>query len=320
MRKNHAGKGTLILATVLVVALLAGQAQAVQSWGLITDGGFDATASPIPYAVFSVGSPPQWLAGGSGTWTIGMEPGNKFAQHTGAGSELLIQGVPAPESKCGDIAGFKVKLSFKYQSTTGAGTVLLYGFNTGGTWDPANGNFTNGQELTKITSLPMTPTTGDLWGTFQTSMLLPSLSSGLPYAALGVGFNLPAVDDVVLEVVVPVSFKLTPRTLNLKSKGNWVTGFISNPSSCYTLADINIERVNGDIPIFLAPEGGEPFAVDWINNHGKKFMCKFSRMALITAIGDTVGQVKVFVTGTFTDGIAFEGETSIRVINPGKKK
>ncbi len=182
----------------------------------------------------------------------------------------------------------------------------IAGFNAGGTWNPADGAITDGTLLTPVTT-NVTPTNPGEWETYQTSVLLTQ-----DFVALGVGFNLQAVDNVVVEIVAPVSLKITPNTLNLKSQGNWVTAFISNPPSCYTLKDIDPATV-------LLTYGQNPgFPPDTVNSQGHKFMLKFDRQQLITLLNGTTGNVPVTITGAFTDGIAFAGTTNLHVIKPGK--
>jgi hypothetical protein len=109
-----------------------------------------------------------------------------------------------------------------------------------------------------------------------------------------------------------VILKITPNTLNLKSQGQWVTAFISNPPSCYKLKDIDPASI-------LLTFGQNPgFAPDKVNSQGNKFMLKFDRQQLITLINGTTGNLDVIITGNFTDGIVFAGTTTLHVIKPGK--
>jgi hypothetical protein len=94
-------------------------------------------------------------------------------------------------------ARWTVKLSFSYQNTATTGAVQIAGFNAGGIWDPADGTITNGTLLTPVTT-NVTPTDTGEWRTYQTSVTLTQ-----DFVALGVGFNLQAVDNVVVEVVAP---------------------------------------------------------------------------------------------------------------------
>ncbi|MBM4275706.1 MAG: hypothetical protein FJ134_14775 [Deltaproteobacteria bacterium] len=271
---------------------------------LIVNGDFEASPTTFSEEPLSAASYGKWLAGTS--WTLGSEANNDFAQYSGTGADLLIQGALLPATSCIG-PGWKVKLSFAYQlppEKTGE-SVQLACLKPGGAWDLA-GNLTNGQVLANITVL--NDTNPGEWGIYQTSATLPD-----SFEALGVGFNLSRVDNVILEVVAPVAFKISPKTLNLKSHGNWVTGFISKPPKCYTLTDINPDTV-------MLSFGGQSIPADWINSHGRKFMIKFDRQALIAMLNGATGPVTLTVSGAFKDGIAFVGETILNVKDPGKKK
>lgn len=104
---------------------------------------------------------------------------------------------------------------------------------------------------------------------------------------------------------IPAIVRITPRTLNLQSQGEWMTCHIELPEN-YDIADIDIGslRLNDVIP--AEPN---PVAVG-----GKKLMVKFSRPALqaIVSVGEVV---ELKVTG-LVDGVPFEGWDNIRVIDP----
>jgi len=104
---------------------------------------------------------------------------------------------------------------------------------------------------------------------------------------------------------IPAIVRITPRTLNLQSKGKWMTCHIELPEN-YDIADINVVsiRLNDVIPAELKPVGVG----------GKKLMVKFSRPWLqnIVSVGDVV---ELKVTG-LVDGVPFEGWDNIRVIDP----
>ena len=99
--------------------------------------------------------------------------------------------------------------------------------------------------------------------------------------------------------------RITPRTLNLNSHGEWMTCHIELPEE-YDIADIDVGSIllNDVIPAEPKPVGVG----------GKKLMVKFSRPALqaIVSVGDVV---ELKVTG-LVNGVPFEGWDNIRVINP----
>lgn len=100
-----------------------------------------------------------------------------------------------------------------------------------------------------------------------------------------------------------VLFRLTPRTLNLKSRGNWVTARLTPVNA--SVADINASSLLLDDTVPPA----------WWNVENRTPMVKFDRAALeaILHVGDSVD---VKVTGSWTDGGTFEAHDTIRVIDP----
>jgi len=309
MRKNHAGKRGLVLAAVMAMALLAGQAQAVLSpWGLITDGGFDVSATAGNYVDPTMNG--LWLvAPTTPSWVVNGTSG--VASNATGGPDWLIQGCAPKNGFPACIGeGWQVKLMFDYQSN-GTSSVKLESFINTQYWNTGDGS-TSG---TPLTTVPL-PTNGAM----TPKEILFGLTSG-DFDALGVGFNLVngtgtmTVDNVYLNLVAPVNFRLEPMTLNLKSMGRWVTGFItiSSFASCYTLAHIE----KGTVKLAY---NGQTINAEKINAKGNKFMIKFSREGLITMLGGNTGPQTLTVTGFFDDGIEFAGQATINVINPGKKK
>jgi hypothetical protein len=314
-----------MLAMALFVPLTA-QAE-LQDGTFDTDAAFDNTG--LAFDVTNSDTYAKWLAGTS--WVRNNV--ENFAEKTSDGDDIILQGFAVPEDLCiGN--GWKVKVSFDYKNPDpeNFGKVKVYTFNaTSGSWDSADGvaaGFTG------------TPVDADLLDTideetgqavmepFQTSFTLTGDASN--YAFLAIGFDLPdpvsvdgedaprnsAVDNVEVNLVAPANMKLTPRTLNLKSKGRWVTVAITMPrGSCYTLDQIDTSE--GNLPK-LTFAGSEGFAPDWFKVLKRKFMAKFDRQKLVDMLGGTTGAaVPVAVCGTFTDGVAFEAETTLRVISPG---
>jgi len=289
----------VFIALVLAAALLTPLAAQAN---LVTDPGFGT-----PLTANSLTVPTNdglWLVGATTTWSLVTGA----AVSTG-GTDWLIQGCTLPSNGFGP--GWKVNLSFDYQSV-GTGQVEIVGFTAAQTWDPATGAATG----TPLTTIPLSAAAS--LTPFKTSFFLPQGSQN--FAALGVGFNLAAgtgvsmtVDNVVLDLVAPVSFRITPVTLNLKSRGNFVTGFITKPPTGFHLADINQSTVQVTF-------GGGTAAVQSINAKGNKFMMKIDRGELITLLSGQTGPVTVTVTGAFNDGTAFAGDAVIKVINPGKPK
>jgi len=103
-----------------------------------------------------------------------------------------------------------------------------------------------------------------------------------------------------------------PETLNLESRGRWITCLIKLPEG-YDVADIDIGsiRLNGVVPA----EEWSPTIGDHDHKGISHLMVKFSRLAVQAII--SVGEVELTVTG-LVNSTPFEGKDTIRVIKPGK--
>jgi hypothetical protein len=100
---------------------------------------------------------------------------------------------------------------------------------------------------------------------------------------------------------------IKPKTLNLKSKGKWITVHIEL-SGGHDVNDIDVDTVEL-----------EGISADWGNVEGDRLMVKFSRAAVIeyitTVLGITDGDVELTVTGNLNDGTPIGGSDTIRVIH-----
>lgn len=109
---------------------------------------------------------------------------------------------------------------------------------------------------------------------------------------------------------VAMAFDFTPNTLNLKSAGLWVTGFLE-PAAPFAASDIDVSsiRVNGSVPV----DPGAPTAIgDHDNNGIPDLMVRFNRAAVELTLSEG-NNVPVTVTGT-VDGHCFIGGDEIRVL------
>ncbi|MDH5447963.1 MAG: DUF4114 domain-containing protein [Candidatus Bathyarchaeota archaeon] len=129
--------------------------------------------------------------------------------------------------------------------------------------------------------------------------------------------------DMILAVtpVIEAQVCICPFTLNLKSRGKWITGFIKLPRN-YHVEDIDVSTItlNGTIP--AEPKPIAIFDFDCVGF--KVLMVKFNRMAAIEYVknaividGNTSKWVKITLTvsGNLFNGQAFEGSTKIRIIH-----
>ncbi len=112
---------------------------------------------------------------------------------------------------------------------------------------------------------------------------------------------------VLVNVTAPPSgsvlFRFTPRTLNLGSRGNWVTARLTPVNA--SVADINASS------LLL----NDAVAPAWWNVENGTLMVKFDRAAVeaVLHVGDSVD---VKVTGSWRTGGNFEAHDTIRVIDP----
>ncbi|MBD3204869.1 hypothetical protein GF319_00825 [Candidatus Bathyarchaeota archaeon] len=105
-----------------------------------------------------------------------------------------------------------------------------------------------------------------------------------------------------------ITVNVTPKTLNLKSHGRWVTVKIQLPEDASTddfdLDDITI-KVNG-----------EPVYPEWYTLGDGYVVLKLSR-SMVQELAAGLDELEVTVTGNIGD-ISFDEMDTIRVINPGK--
>ncbi len=102
-----------------------------------------------------------------------------------------------------------------------------------------------------------------------------------------------------------VRLRFEPRTLNLKSQGQWVTARIEFQDAVAALVD----------PASLLLEGSVPADRVQVLD-GRTLLVKFDRAALIQVLVPGAA-VTVCVTGALTDGRTFKACDTIRVIRPG---
>ncbi len=108
---------------------------------------------------------------------------------------------------------------------------------------------------------------------------------------------------------IPAEVRIIPRTINLVSKGNWITCYIWLPEE-YNVADIDPNS------IFLEDEiEPEQLSVD---EEKQVAIARFSREE-VKAILD-VGNIELTITGQLKDGTIFEGTDVIRVIDKTGKE
>jgi len=113
--------------------------------------------------------------------------------------------------------------------------------------------------------------------------------------------------------IIPATVDFDPDTLNLVSKGAWITVYIELPvGHGYNINMINVTSVmlNGEVQAEIKPTAIGDFDSDGIPD----LMVKFNRNIVqnILQIGE---KVEIIVSGKLVDGRLFEGKDKIRVIS-----
>ncbi len=110
---------------------------------------------------------------------------------------------------------------------------------------------------------------------------------------------------------------INPDTLNLNSKGKWITSYIEFPEG-YNMNDIDVSTIllNDTVPAELYPTEVGDYDSDGVPD----LMVKFNRTAVseyILSKGIMTGNVTLTITGQLDDGTLFQGSDVIRVRMPG---
>jgi len=121
------------------------------------------------------------------------------------------------------------------------------------------------------------------------------------------GFTCPGQLSMRATMSVPTQtiVDIDPDTLNLKSKGNWITCYIDLPD--YDVNDIDINTVLLE----------DIISAEWGDTQNETLMVKFDRSDVEDIL--LPGTYNLKVTGELAYGTKFEGYSDeIRVIDPGK--
>jgi hypothetical protein len=129
---------------------------------------------------------------------------------------------------------------------------------------------------------------------------------------VGFGTNPDAEEHAYLltpisEPLIEAEIEIKPKTLNLKSKGKWITCHIWLPEE-YDVADVN------SYSIFLQDELEAEWV--WFNEQQQLVAARFNRSAVQQLL--VPGEVELTVTGELADGTKFTATDKIKVISRGR--
>ncbi len=323
----------LLAVAMLAVAVGTQVHAAVSPKNLLTNSDFQASPlGPFPIGDLMVTDPAtqnKWLT--QGQWDCVLSGTSQYAQHILANpgngtTDILFQMVPLTGTCIGK--GWRLKLSFNYVNENFPQEVShpmaqVYGFGPTGNWS-------------QFAPWPATDATQQFFTTLDNtpSSSFVSYSAQFPltgnFDAVAVGFvfgfqgaattqRLEALDNVVLQPQAPATVTIDPRTLNLKSQGNWITAVIRNLPSCLKLSDLVPSTVQitmiKNTPILSPLPAVGPSSV---SKNG--VMVKFDRQALGNLLrnGGFLGNVTLTVEGLLKDGTGFFATSTIKVTNPKK--
>ena len=115
---------------------------------------------------------------------------------------------------------------------------------------------------------------------------------------------------------VSATVDIRPNTLNLKSKGRWITALIQLPEG-YSLGSIDITTLKLNDTITAVWVG--------IDQNRNVMIVRFRRSEVISLIrsasildSSKVGNATFILTGSLANDASFEGGDTIRVMSPGK--
>jgi parallel beta-helix repeat protein len=195
-------------------------------------------------------------------------------------------------------------------------------------WDdgyPSGGNYWSDYQGVDVFSGPNQNETGSD-GMGDTPYVIRPYSDWRPYIDMD---HYPLMNPwTPTPLVVIVSIDIDPDTLNLRSKGKWITAYIQLPEG-YNPEDIDASTIllNGSIQPVLDPKysfvtNSSEYLVDHNNDGILERMLKFDRATLASFIYQRVGMqsdVPLTLTGKLADGTPFEGTDTVFVFWQGHR-
>jgi hypothetical protein len=319
------------LGPAVVLAMMALALASMASGAGLTNGTFDNNP---PFTGNNLTIPSNvgvWLGNNHWVSTSGGPTGSLYyAKHILTApdqgtTDQLMQGFVVPSGQGTQC----LNLSFDYLNVNTAGQndpnvlraqVLVYGFGSSGTrtwsvfapWDVVGG--------TNLFNTTIDDTTFGFANTWTHKSY--TLTPGTNYGALAIGLrqgfqggadvgNDQGYDNVVLTNEVSGNVDIDPNTLNVDSKGKWITGYITGPFGCGL-------TVNGITSVKLTRWDGQPLNITGVNFAVVEgtLVVKFDRQALITALGSHTGLTTLTVAGLFSNATPFTAVDTINVIDP----
>ena len=147
------------------------------------------------------------------------------------------------------------------------------------------------------------------------SITITSITSSTSDIDFAVG-EFGIAEAQVIPDEIQAAIDIDPDSLNLNSKGKWITCYIELPED-YDVEEIKVStiKLNDEVPAESRPTGIGDYDDDGI----AELMVKFDRSAVQGILG-AGNEVEITVTGELEDDTKFEGSDTIRVIDKGGKK
>jgi len=159
-------------------------------------------------------------------------------------------------------------------------------------------------------------------GYYPVELRLTAKASGQFYTAHWMQWDNLRLIAGPVETIIDAVVEVDPNTLNLNSKGNWITCYIELPEG-YDIANINAQKVTlEDVNAYVGEEGWaspETRISNTVDRDGDgvlERMVKFDRSAVQAALKP--GDITVLVKGKLPDYVTFRGTDVIHVIGKAK--
>ncbi len=212
------------------------------------------------------------------------------------------------------VVGYRSHLSIEYSDVEGGRPPILVGYMGSLTWgaeiiDADPGFIDSSPSAPDLHLIPGSPCIDS--GTNDAAGLPGFDCDGNPRISDGNGDGIAVTDMGAFEYTPPVVFAIDidPDTLNLKSKGKWITVYIE-PTAGYDAEAIDVTTLE-----LHYNDGSVPAARG--NVQSGLFMAKFDRRSVQALLGNARGNVELEITGVIS-GHEFEGTDVIKVIKNGK--